>query len=300
MRLHNVAYLWKEGTKSVFTNKLMSFACIGVLVACLLLIGSAILFTLNVNSIANMVEEQNEVVIIMEEGLSDGDIELLGLKLTTHENILSARFVSREEALEQEKLKFGKDAFLLDGIEADTYPNIYILRIDDLSIMEYTVSELEDLDGVEKVYASTEVARILVGVKQAVYIAGAAIVLILVAVSVVIITNTIKLSVFSRRKEINIMKYVGATDSFIRMPFLVEGMIIGLLAALLAFLIIGGGYTYLLQWAAENYGQSLGVFIGNAVSFESIALELLIGFTALGVFIGVAGSGAFVRRYLKV
>lgn len=300
MRLHNFAYLFKEGTKGVFHNKLMSFACIGVLVACLLLIGGAILFTLNVNSIANVVEEQNEVVAILKDELSREDIDLVGLKLTANDNIISVKFVSREEALEQEKLKFGKDAFLLDGIGADTYPNIYILRIGDLSILEETVAEITALDGVDKVYASTEVAHILVGVKNAVYFAGAGIVLILVAVSVVIITNTIKLSVFSRRKEINIMKYVGATDGFIRMPFLVEGMIIGLMAALFAFLLIGGAYTYLLQWAAENYGQSLGVFIENAVSFDSIALELLIGFTALGVFIGVVGSGSFVRKYLKV
>lgn len=300
MRVHNFAYLFKEGTKNIFSNKLMSFACIGVLVACLLLIGSAVLFTLNVNSIVEMVEEQNQFVIFLKDEMTEDDIGVFEIELSNIPNIIEKRFISREEALKSEKEKMGKDAYLLDAIEASTYPNAYVVTVDELSKLDETLAAVGAIDGVDKVNASTEVAKVLVGLKEVVAYAGAGIVLILVIVSVVIITNTIKLTVFSRRKEINIMKYVGATDSFIRLPFLVEGMMIGVIAASTAFLILGVGYTYLLRYIGENYGGYLSVIYENAVPFSAIAWQLYAGFAILGVFIGVVGSGVFVRKHLKV
>jgi cell division transport system permease protein len=215
-------------------------------------------------------------------------------------NVLSKRFVSREEGFEQDKLKLGEDAYLFDGIDASAYPNSYVVRVEDVALLEQTVAAVGALDGTDKVTASTEVAKVLVGLRQVVAYAGAAVVLILVVVSIVIITNTIKLTVYSRRKEINIMKYVGATDSFIRLPFLVEGMMLGIIAALLAFSILGVGYTYLLRYVGENYAEFIGIVYENAVPFETIALELLAGFGILGVLIGTAGSGVFVQKHLRV
>lgn len=300
MRVHNFGYLVKEGTKNVFSNKLMSFACIGVLMACLLLVGGAVLFVLNVNNIVGVVESQNEFVVFLKDSMSSEDIGVFDTMLDTIPNISAKRFVSRDEALEQQKINLGDEAYLLDGIDASTFPNKYILRVDDLSIFDLTLSQVEALDGVDKVSASTQVAKVLTGVRSAVMYAGAGIVLILVVVSVMIITNTIKLTVFSRRKEINIMKYVGATDGFIRLPFLVEGMVIGIVAACFAFLILGLGYTYLLRWLGENYGDYIGVIYQNSVPFKDVALEMFVGFAALGVFIGSVGSGFFVRKHLRV
>ncbi len=300
MRVHNFAYLFKEGTKNVFSNKLMSFACIGVLVACLLLIGSAVLFTLNVNSIVNDVEDQNEFVVFLKDSMSKDDLGVFDVALDNIPNILTKKFVSREQAFQQEKEKLGDDAYIYDGLDASTYPNAYILSVDDLSLLDDTVKQVSQLDGVDTVNASTEVARILVGLKKVVTYAGAAIVLILIVVSVLIITNTIKLTVFSRRKEINIMKYVGATDSFIRLPFLVEGMMIGIISAFIAFMLLGVGYTYMVKWLGENYSGYIGTLYENSVPFQSVALELFGGFAILGVLIGVIGSGVFVRKHLKV
>lgn len=301
MRLHNFTYLIKEGARNLLSNKLMSFACIGVLVACLLLIGGAAMFTLTVNNVVGYVEDQNEVVAFLEDGLSKQDIEVIDLSLRNVGNILQITFVDKEQVLLEEKEKAGEFSDLYAGLEEDNpFPDKYILRIDDLSILQQTVEQIAGIEGVYKVNAQTEVAAILTGVKQTVTIAGMVVVLILVAVSVVIITNTIKLTVFSRRKEINIMKYVGATDWFIRLPFLVEGMLIGLLSALLAFLILGFGYTYLLDWVGKTYGQYITIVYENAVNFWDVSLYILAGFAGLGIFIGAVGSGFFVRKYLKV
>jgi len=302
MRLHNFTYLLKEGARNVVSNKLMSLASIGVLMACLLLIGSATLFSLNVNSIVRYVEQQNEVVAFLEADLTREDVQVLELTLGQMDNILETTYISKDAALEQQKADIGPEfEGLLDGLEDDNpLLDRFVLRVGDPSRIENTVAALRATDGILKVNAATEVSYILAGLKQAVTVAGMTIVAILVVVSVVIITNTIKHTVFSRRKEINIMKYVGATDLFIRMPFLVEGMLIGLLAATLAFLMLGYGYTYLLGWIGENYAAQLPIVVDNAIDFWEFAPQLLAGFAGLGVFIGVVGSGVFVRKYLKV
>ncbi len=303
MRLNNFAYLCKEGARNLVVNKLMTFACIGVLVACLLLIGGAAMFSLNVNSIVTYVEQQNEVTAFIDENMQKEDIEVLTLTLENMENILQITYVSKTEALDQLKQRVdqdGKYIGLFDGLEDDTLLDTYIIRIKDLSKLEDTVARLRETDGIVQVNASTDVANILTGLKQTVNVAGAIVVLILIVVSVAIITNTIKLTVYSRRKEINIMKYVGATDGFIRLPFLVEGMLIGLIAAIFAFFILGFGYTYLLQWAGEHYGDQISIIITNAIDFWGIALYVLAAFGGLGIFIGIVGSGVFVRKHLKV
>lgn len=301
MKLHNFTYLLKEGGRNIFSNKLMSFACIGVLVACFLLIGSAVLLSLTVNNVVRYVENQNEVVAFLEDDVTEDDISVISLALKNIDNIGQVTFESKEEAAESHKATMGDRAYELEGLDINiAYPNSFIIQVRELSQLAETVSEIKEIDGIEKVNSQDEVAAILSGLKTAVNYAGTGIVLILVAVSVVIITNTIKMTVFSRRKEINIMKYVGATDGFIRMPFLVEGMLIGLIAATLAFLVLGFSYTYILQWAGLNYGQYIGVVLNSAVNFRDVGPYIFVDFAAIGMFIGVVGSGIFVRRYLKV
>lgn len=301
MRLHNLGYLLKEGTRNVLHNKLMSFACIGVLLACLLLIGGASMISLNVNSMVSYVEDQSEVVLILDDGITQAETDALELRLSRMDEILSARYVSKEEALQSQRAALGEDAVLLDGFdENNVFPASYVVRVQDISQLDAIVKSLETLGGVEKVKAQTDVAEILTALKRTVGIAGAAVVAILIVVSVLIITNTIKISIFSRRKEINIMKYVGATDAFIRLPFLMEGMIIGLTAAILAFLILGAGYTYLIQWMNQRLGDYLGIFFNNAIAFGDVALYVFGAFTGLGIAVGVVGSGLFIGRYLRV
>jgi cell division transport system permease protein len=277
----------------------MSFACIGVLVACMLLIGGAAMISLNVTAMVNFVEDQNEVSVFLLQTMTPSDAEVMGLTLKNMDNIARVTFISKEEALEALILE-NPDLFLgLD--EGDNFlPDKYIVQIDDLARMEETLERIGGLSGIEKVNASTDVAKMLVAVRQAIAWCGAGIVAILVVVSIVIITNNIKLTIFSRRREINIMKYVGATDTFIRMPFLIEGMVIGLISAALAFLVLGFGYTYLMQWIGERFGDFLGPVFERAIEFWSIAHYMFGAFAALGVLIGMAGSGFFVRKHLRV
>ncbi len=298
MRLHNFGYLVKEGARSVVRNKLMSFACIGVLVACMLLIGGAAMLSLNVTAMVGFVEEQNEVSIFLEDWLTPSDLEMMELELGSMGNIARSTFVSKEEALEELMLQ---DPVMFGGLEEDNpMPNKFIVQIDDLARIEDTVAKLREMEGVEKVNANTDVASMLVTVRKAIAYSGAVIVAILLVVSVVIITNNIKLTIYSRRREINIMKYVGATDTFIRMPFLVEGVLIGLLSAIMAFLILGFGYTYLIAWIGEKFSAFLGPIFGRAIDFWSIAHYIFGAFATMGVFIGAVGSGIFVRKHLRV
>ena len=236
----------------------MSFACIGVLVACMLLIGGATMLSLNVTAMVGFVEEQNEVSIFLEDWLTPSDLEMMELELGSMRNIARCVFISKEEALEELMLQ---DPVMFAGLEEDNpMPNKFIVQIADLAQIEDTVNQLRQMEGVEKVNANTDVAAMLVTVRKAIAYSGAVIVAILLMVSVVIITNNIKLTIYSRRREINIMKYVGATDIFIRMPFLVEGVIIGLVSAVVAFLILGFGYTYLIAWVGRSSAPSGPIF----------------------------------------
>ncbi|MFV0400933.1 MAG: permease-like cell division protein FtsX [Oscillospiraceae bacterium] len=300
MKLHNMSYLVKQGVRSVFQNKLMSFSCIGVLVACMMMIGGSVLITASVNNIVTDVQGNTEIVVYLEQGTTNRQREEINASLNGIENISDINFISKEEHLEIMKARLGNN--LLSGLEGseNTLPDYYTMKIVDTDLMEQTITRLSSISGIEKINAATEVASILSGIKQAVYYAGSGIVIILIVVSLAIITNTIKITVFSRRKEINIMKYVGATDSFIRLPFLVEGMLIGILAAIIAFLLLGVSYNYLLEWGAVNYGKSLSIVFNNAVSYQDMSLYLLAGFGAIGIVIGMLASGVFVRKHLRV
>ena len=299
MKLHNFFYLIRQGIKSVFKNRLMSFSCIGVLVACMLLIGASVMFTMTVNNIVTDVEQTNQFVAYLEPTASTKKVDE---ELSKISNIIEIKFIPKADALKdvKEKIGDGADSFLgLEGRE-NPLPDKYVLRISDSELMERTVSEVKAIRGVEKVNASIDVAQILSGIKRTVYYAGVGIVAILIVVSLAIITNTIKITVFSRRREINIMKYVGATDMFIRLPFLVEGLLIGIIAAIISFAVMGIGYPYLMGWANETYGTMLGIIFDNAAQFEDVAWQLLGGFSAIGVIIGLLSSTVFVRKHLRV
>lgn len=298
MRGSSFGYLIRVGVRSVFKNRLMSFASIGVLMACMLLIGSAGMLSLNVNSIVGYVEDQNEVMVFADDNLDEDELQNLDLDLHSLDNIRDIQFISREQTLEEFNQKSEEGLGFEEG--DNPFPNAFRLSVDDLSRLSETVEKLQGLEGVIEVNAPTDIASTIVSVKQAVYIGGSSIVLILAIVALIIIANTIKITVFNRRKEINIMKFVGATDMFIKLPFFVEGMVLGLLAASLAFFILWGGYEYLVTWMDGNQSALFMMFKEQIIPFESIALMMYGAFAAGGVLIGVGGSMIFVRKYLRV
>lgn len=291
----------KEGARSIYANRLMSVAAVGVLAACLMLIGSAALFSLNINQMVSFMEDQNEAVVFVRDDADQATIDAIDASLHMIANISNIEFVSREQGLEEQKASFGENAYLLDPLEEDNpLPNSFRVSVDDLSQLTDTLAKIEAISGVDYARAPEDMAETITGIKRAVYVAGSSIVIILAVVSLIIIANTIKVTVFNRRKEINIMKYVGATDSFIRLPFIVEGMLLGLISALLAFGIVWLTYDNIIGWLHGFSATWIGGMLKNTIPFEEIGLKMFGAFALAGMGIGVFGSMIFVRRYLKV
>ena len=303
MRGSSFGYLLKSGFKNLYHNRLMSAASIGVLVACMILIGGAALLSLNVRNIVGVAGEENEVVVFLEDGLSQDEIEQIGISINKLGNIEDLNYVSKEEALktEQEKEKWGG---LLDGLSEEDNPLPASYRIHLVDITENklirTCEQLAKIEGIEDYNAPYKEASILTDIQNAVTLVGFIVVVILIVVSIMIIANTIKITVFSRSKEIYIMKLVGATDTFIRLPFMIEGILIGVIAAMLAFGILWLGYDYAIQAVQTTTSSWLSITSDSLVEFEDIAAYLLGFFAAMGAGIGMFGSVVFVRKHLKV
>ncbi|MEG0898575.1 MAG: permease-like cell division protein FtsX [Oscillospiraceae bacterium] len=301
MRGSSFGYLLKQGIKSVYVNRVMSFAAIGVLIACMLLIGSSMLLSYNVNGIVGYIEDQNEVVAFLNMELSSDEKKDIDDEINALTNVNKVLFISGKDGLIEWFDTLGDDSVYLEGLEEEKIlPDSYRLMLDDLSILDETVKKLESIDGVDKVIAPIEVAKTLTNVKSAVFFCGMFIVGILVAVSFVIIGNTIKITVFNRRKEINIMKMVGATDIFIRLPFFIEGLLLGVISATISFFLLWGGYELAFKWLNENSVMWVSSFQSNMVLFNDIALKLYLELLLGGTFVGTAGSMIFVRKYLRV
>ncbi len=302
MRGISLGYLLKEGARNVWVNRLMSLASVGVLTACLLLIGGAVLFSVNVNSVVGYVESQNEVKVFLKNDLPDETRSSLDKEIRQVENISTVEYIPKEQGIEQFSETLGEYSDLMEGLRGDEnpLPDSYKIKITDLSRLSETIATLRSLAGVESVSAPTEVAASITGIKNAVNVFGVFVVSILILVSLIITANTIKITVFNRRREINIMKFVGATDGFIRLPFIIEGTILGLISALVAFAIVWGGYDYLLSHLSENSAGWLGLAYQSFVSFDFIAYKLLGGFLGAGLASGMFGSMLFVRKHLKV
>lgn len=301
MNMNSIGYLIKQGVKNVFKNSIMSLASIGVLFSCLLLIGAASLLSLNLNQVISSIEHQNELVVFLNEDVSEYQIDDISQFLNNLKAIDTVEFIDKDEALKNYIETTGNDSTLYDSLKNDNpLPNTYNVVLSDLSILDKYVSQIEALDGVEKVNAPIEIAKMIVSIKHAINIAGVVIVGILFSVALVIISNTIKLTIYSRRKEINIMKFVGASDFFIKLPFVVEGILIGIISAFLSHIVLWFSYNYLVSKMSEINMQWIINLHNNMISFSSYNLIIWGCFVTIGAFIGILGSSFFVRKYLKV
>ena len=244
MRSSSFSYLVKEGVRNICANTLMSLASVGVLVACMSLIGASMLFSININRMVGYVEDQNEVVAFLNDDIQDDALPGIEQQLGSIDNIIDYKYISREEGLKQlmESLEQGEE--LLSILQNDNpLPDSYHLRIDDLNKLSETLSKVKEIPGVAKIQAPEEVARVISSLKKIVNIGGTMVISILVAVSIVVISNTIRITIFTRRREINIMKFVGATNGFITLPFIVEGIVLGLVSATISLVLLWGGLS---------------------------------------------------------
>lgn len=302
MTSSSLGYLLCEGGRNIKANRQMSVASIGVLVACMLLIGASVLFSMNVNSIMGYVESINEMVAFVDDDADQTTVDALATSLAGDSNVQEVRFISKSDALKLQMELMSDSAILLEGLDGseNPLPASFRVKLRSLEELDVTVARISAMNGIDYVSAPTDIATTLVDIRRGVTMAGSAIVAILAMVSVIIISNTIKVTIFNRRKEINIMKYVGATDAFIRIPFLVEGVIIGVVSATLAFGLLWIGYDYTMQWVSGTASSWLQAAYLHFLPFADVALYIFCGFTAAGMTFGVLGSLFFVSRYLKV
>ena len=299
--LNSFFYLVKQGFKNLWNNRLMSLASVGVLVSCMLLIGAAALLSVNVSSIVDAVEDQSEAVVYLDENLDSASVENVRAGIISSGKVSTIEFISKEDALFSMMESLGDDGILFEAYKKDNnLPDSFRITFTDVSDLKDTVYYLESIEGVYSVSALTEVAEVITGIKNMAYIGGTIIIGLLIAVSLMIIGNTIKITVFSRRREVNIMKYVGATNGFIRLPFIVEGVSLGIFSGALSYGIIYFAYDYIVNWVSSQTASWFGKVVSELVPFSEISSYLLLGFIGGGAFIGLFGCVAFIGKHLKV
>ncbi len=301
MRASSMRYLVKNGFKNLWNNRMMTVASVGTLIACLLIVGIAVLFSLNVDNMVEYVGEQNELVIFMEAGTTENQLSETRSQLSKISGLGDITYVSSEEAMQSIVDKYlDGDAGLLEGMDNDFMPASFRCRITDPEIVSEITDTLQALPYVQEVEAPTEITETLVRLRKMINVFGGAIIVALVIVSLVIITNTIRASVFTRRREINIMKYVGATNSFIRIPFIVEGMVLGLLSACIAFGLVWAGYNVFLDIIRMESTSLMAGVVNQVMPFSELATQVLGCFLLSGISVGCIGSVFSMRGYLKV
>ena len=302
MKFSSFKYLFRQGWNNFKGNRLMSVASVGVVTSCLILVGICGSLVLNVNSFVQYLGAQNEVVIYMKDVATLENINSINSSLEKDEDVADFKFVSKEEALKEQMEYMGRYESLLSGYQGENnpLPASFRVHLDDLTRLEPVSMEFSAFVGVDYVSTPTELAGVLITLKNVTYYAGLAILVILVMVSMVVISNTIRLTVFARRREISIMKYVGATNGFIRLPFIVEGLLIGTISALITFAVVAGGYVYLFNYITTQATGFIAMLSMCMVPFTSIWPVMLIGFVGFGWLIGGMGSAFSMRKYLKV
>ncbi len=301
MKWSSFQYLTKQGLHNLRANRLMSLASIGVLTACLLLTGIAGLFSANVNSLVEYLGDQNETVVYLDQGLSDEELASVDQTLRSMPGLAAVTYVSQEEVLETYKGYMSEYADLFNDFEEDNpFHANYRVVLEDLNQLDEMIAQLEQIDGVYSVSAPTQLSSVFLTIQRAVTYAGWALVAVLALVSVVVISNTIRLTVFARRKEINIMKYVGATNGFIRWPFFVEGTSVGLISGLLAAGLVIGAYALVVNRIGAMSGF-WGPILGSCLLRVGQVWPVVLGaFLIFGVVIGSTGPATSIRKYLEV
>ncbi|MBQ9809027.1 MAG: permease-like cell division protein FtsX [Ruminococcus sp.] len=302
MKLSGIKYLANQGVENIWKNKMMAFATFCVLLISLLLVGIASLFYINMNRMILGLGDKNEIAVFMKVGASEDEVKNVEEQLKNMDNVNSIEFKSKESGLDdmKEKLPDAKEIFDERIPNADFLPDGFSVTVKDNDIISDTTAQIQMLEGVDSVSSSPQVAEFLRELRKVVSLIAGAVVLTLAVVSMIMISNTTKASVYARREEIQIMKYVGATNAFIRMPFFVEGMVTGLFAGIGAFFITWGIYNSTYKVMTDQIYLMNAFGLKSIIPFSDIRLFLLIAYLFTGSFIGALGSVISTRRHIDV
>jgi len=294
MKFRTLRHSFKEALRSIKRNGLMSIVSITTVMVSLLILGILILLVSNVNFMADNLEKKLEISVYLEDNLSDAQLRLLKMDIEKIAGVKSVKFVSKEEGLENFKAQIGDNGEIFSLLEKNPLPDTFEIKTDQPEMIKSISEKIAKLDGVSEVEYGREVVEKLLKVTNAIQKIGAILIIALVIATVFLISNTIKLTVFARRKEIHIMKLVGATNWFIRWPFIFEGMILGFIGAMLASLILLEGYQLLVK---NLYNTIPFIPLVAPSSISTHAMSVLI---VLGIGIGIIGSVLSMRKFLKI
>lgn len=299
MRIGGLRYLIKQGWKGMGANRLMTFASVGILTVCLILTGSAALVSLNLGRVMEFFGNQNEIRVFLLSETGQERAQQIGQEIAAIPGIRECTYVSQNDAFTYMSGLLEENNRLLVGYE-NVFPQSFNVSITDLQQTAQMEQRLSAIEGVDYARGLPEVADTMQTVKTAITVGGWALVVVLGLVSIIVISNTIKLTVFARRREISIMKYVGATNSFIRLPFFVEGVSVGLIAGLLAAGVVCGVYYLAVDYFAGGSDLWLMGFSQQIIPLKGIWTTVLVAFLGFGTIIGGVGTSASIKRHLKV
>lgn len=301
MRISSFSYLMKQGIKGIWKNRMLSFASFCILMVSLILVGMSALTSLNINHMINIIADKNEVMAVVKDGTSKEDIEAIKTSIEDLGNVKSITFYSKDDAwkgfmdnyTEEEKQLFSYS-------DTNPLPDTYKVQIADISKMKSTTREIASIANIDSVTSPTEFSDMLVSIRKIFYIVACVLIIALIVVSMVIISNTTRASVYARRKEINIMKYVGATNAFIKIPFFVEGMIVGLLASLGSFVVTK--YIYDAFFNLFEKSPVIMNVLGKSgiIPFDTLSTKTILAYLAAGIVVGAFGTMFSTRKHLKV
>ena len=291
---NRTGYYIKEGVISIFTHSLMSFASVCIIVAFLVIMGAFSLLAMNISALIGELENDNILLAYVDENMSEQEARTIRHSLLSTPNVTSVEFITREDAMKSFLGKY-EDSDRFKDVDPGWFRHRYAVHVDDVAMIAETQKEIGSIYGIARVNANLTIARGLVTVRNVVSGISLAIIAVLLAISLFIMSNTIKLATFERREEIAIMKMVGATNAFIRWPFIFEGFILG---------IIGSMAAYASIWALYEFvsGRAVRIEAGffSLISFNSVSAPMLVVFAAIGFGVGVGGSSMALNRYLNV
>ena len=280
---------------------MMGLASISSVTAVLIILGFVLIIVLNVNSLAFGAKETfDEVVVYLLDDTDEKQIEEMGKAFKKIDGVMEVSFQTKDYALEQLKKDLGDEAYILEDLKRNPLPNTYIIQLEDVSKSEYVEEKIQSFEGVEGIRYYDEAVDKLIKIADFIKKIGGWILLILLLISVFIISNTIKVTVLNRHKEIELMQYVGATNGYVRGPFMIEGIMLGFIGSLIAILIISFSYNYILNYLSDRYMMMMVGMSGYIVGIDMILKDLIIIFLTMGIGIGVLGSLISLKKFLSV
>ncbi len=298
MKLRTGKFFVRESFRSIKRNRTMSIAAISSVIASLLVIGIFFMIVLNIDYAATKLESQIEMMVYLNDGLSESIIGTMNTEIKSINGVESVEFISKDVALKNLEKNWGENSYLLEGLDGDNpLPDAFLITLADPAQASSVAMSVSSISNIEKVVYGKEELEKLLKTTYVLRMSSFVIISILLFISVFIIANTIKLTLYARKREIGIMKYVGATDWFVRMPFIIEGIIVGIIGALSASIILGAGYYYCADLVKN---QMIGFMSIALMPFNKIVMSMTVLLIIVGVLIGATGSFISVRKFIKV